>query len=96
MVWASPGEGAQGPRGKGPGSHHPPATLHAAESRRAGAAAGGIRDGGLRRPPRVCPAPAAAAALPNLRYTCELASRPGAPAPRANRRSAALHAQCGI
>lgn len=88
-------------RGRGPGSQPPPATHpHAAESRPshgpASAAAGGIEDRGLRRPPGVCPAPAPAAAVPNLRYTCELASCPGGPAPRANRRSAALHPKCGI
>ena len=62
----------------------------------ASVAAGGIEDGGLRRPPRVCPVPAPAAAGPNLRYTCELASCPGAPTPRANRAGAALHPKCGI
>lgn len=78
---------------RGPGRGWDP---RVAESRPAGVAAGGIEDWGLRQPPRVCPAPAPAAAGPNLRYTCELASCPGAPATRANRAGAALHPKCGI
>lgn len=95
-----PWGGAEGPPG-GVGAGAAPLPAPAPRTRqshyRAGAAAGGIEDRGLRRPPRVCPAPApAAAAVPNLRYSCKLASCPGAPALRANRRSAALHPKCGI
>lgn len=54
---ASPAEGA---RASGVGAGLPPSSRRPARRRvsRAGAAAGGIRDEGLRRPPRVCPAPA--------------------------------------
>lgn len=97
-------ERAQSPPrlGRGPGSplhsprSAPPPSRSQPSHGRAGAAAGGIEDGGLRRPPRVCPASASAATGPNLRYTCELVSCPGAPAPRANSPSEALHPKCGI
>lgn len=94
---ASPGAGAEAPPGGvGTGAPRSPHTRTRQSHGLARAAAGGIEDGGLRRPQRVCPAPAPAAAVPNLRYTCELASCPWAPAPRANRPSAALHPKCGI